>query len=65
MKDLSEVLEMIKRESKFIDIKPHSHNIVGLGLQILQDEFNYTDEMIVKVVLENGLHKKGWGYLNQ
>ena len=56
-------LSSIAEESKYIDIKPYSHNIVGLNLQILNKNHNYDDEKIKLVVKTFGLDKKGWGYL--
>ena len=56
-------LMSIANESKFIDIKPYSHNIVGLVLRILSETYKYDDNKIKLVVRVFGLHKKGWGYL--
>ena len=57
------VLQTIENESKYIDIKPFSHNIVGLELQMLSEQFNYTNAQIKEVVKKYNLHKKGWAYV--
>jgi len=59
MKDLMTIAE----ESRWIDIKPYSHNIVGLSLRILDETHKYDEEKIKLVVKTFGLNKKGWGYL--
>ena len=61
--DEMKTLWSIAEESKYIDIKPYSHNIVGLELQILNKNHNYDNEKIKLVVKTFGLDKKGWGYL--
>jgi len=58
-----ENLMRIGKEIKFVDIKPYSHNIIGLTLNILSEDNNYDDEKIKLVVKTFGLDKKGWGYL--
>lgn len=52
----------IAKEVDFIDIKPFSHNIVGLELRIL-DEKGFDNDKINKVIKLFGLEEKGWGYL--
>jgi hypothetical protein len=61
-KELGELMR-IEKESMYIDIKPYSHNIVGLSLRILSETYKYDDEKIKLVVKTFGLDKKGWGYL--
>jgi hypothetical protein len=58
-----ENLMRIGKEIKFVDIKPYSHTIIGLTLNILSENNNYDDEKIKLVVKTFGLDKKGWGYL--
>ena len=58
-----ENLMRIGKEIKFVDIKPYSHNIIGLTLNMLSENNNYDDEKIKLVVKTFGLDKKGWGYL--
>jgi hypothetical protein len=53
----------ISQEIKYVNVKPYSHNIIGLTLRILKEDHNYDDEKIKLVVTTFGLHKKGWGYL--
>ena len=50
-------------ESRWIDIKPYSHNIVGLTLRMLDEDQHYDEEKIKLVVKTFGLDKKGWDYL--
>ena len=56
-------LARVATESRWIDIKPYSHNIVGLTLRILAEQHNYDKEKIKLVVRTFGLHRKGWYYL--
>jgi len=58
-----EVLMRIAEEARWIDIKPYSHNIVGLSLSILGKTHNYDKEKIKLVVKTFGLDRKGWGHL--
>lgn len=62
---MSEVewIEKIENEVEWIDIKPFSHNIIGLSLTALQENYNWTDEDIADLVFQLGLDKKGWGHL--
>ena len=56
-------LYSIAQEVDFIDIKPYSHNIIGLNLEILKDKEGYYDSKLKEVVKMFKLDKKGWGYL--
>jgi hypothetical protein len=58
-----DILKDIEEESKWIDIKPFSHNIVTFGLRVLSEKFGWDDDRIRQVVLSNHLDQKGWGYL--
>lgn len=58
-----ETLQCILKEVRWIDIKPFSHNIVGLELQMLADQHGYDDKKIALVVKTFGLDKKGWMHL--
>jgi len=55
-------LYSIAQEVDFIDIKPYSHNIIGLNLKILKDDEGYYDLKIKEVVKMFKLDKKGWGH---
>jgi hypothetical protein len=52
----------IAREVDFIDIKPYSHNIVGMELGFL-DKAGFDKQKIKEVVKLFGLENKGWKYL--
>ena len=52
----------IAREVDFIDIKPYSHNIVGMELGFL-DKAGFDKQKIKEVVKLFGLEDKGWKYL--
>ena len=62
-KEEYENLACIAEESRWIDIKPYSHNIVSLTLRMLEEDHHYDEEKIKLVVKTFGLDKKGWGYL--
>lgn len=57
------IIETIENEMEWIDIKPYSHNIIGISLSTLQKNYEWTDKDIVELVLQLGLDKMGWGYL--
>ena len=59
----SELLKKIETESKYTDIRPYSHNLVGMYLQILEETYKYTPQQISNVVTIFDLDSKGWGYL--
>ena len=50
----------IAEESKYIDIKPYSHNIVSIALRILDEQYHYDDEKMKLVIKTFKLDKKGW-----
>ena len=55
------ILTKIDEEIPYIDIKPYSHNIIGLQLDMLEKLTN--EDNIKKVVKEKGLDKLGWGHI--
>jgi hypothetical protein len=57
-----QILLNIAKEVDWIDIKPYSHNIVGMELSFLEKE-GFDSEKIKSVVRLFGLDSKGWGYL--
>jgi hypothetical protein len=61
-KELKDLM-CIAEEARWIDIKPYSHNIVGITLRMLDENHKYDEEKIKLVVKTFGLDKKGWGYL--
>ena len=61
MKDKSEIINKIKEEIPWVDIKPYSHNIIGLELRILGE--NYGQEEVISLIKSTRLKDLGWGYL--
>lgn len=53
-------LDDIRHQAKQIGVAPFAHNIIGLRLEQLKKEFNYSDQQLRKVIIDNGLDKKGW-----
>ena len=39
MKDKKEIINKIKEEIPYVDIKPYSHNIISLELRILGENY--------------------------
>jgi len=56
--DLEEAKEKIKKEIEFVDIKPYSHNIIGLVLMSVNDD--YGREQANELIDEFKLEKLGW-----
>ena len=52
-KRLAELYAEIKKEVKFVDVKPYSHNIISLILRTISEEFGYNkaNEAIAKFEL--------------
>ena len=59
MKDKRELINRIKEEIPYVDIKPYSHNIINLLLETLSE--NYGDEEVLKVIRTTALRSLGWG----
>ena len=59
----AEICIKIAEELKFVDIKEYSHNIVGLQLDILNDD--YGEDALARVIRKNArmFTKKGWKHL--
>ena len=55
---LEEYKKQIKNEIPYVDIKPYSHNIIYLKLQLISDE--YGDDVVKGLIVELGLNKIGW-----
>ena len=53
-KRLAELYAKIKKEVKFVDVKPYSHNIISLVLRTISKEFGYNkaNEAIAKFKLD-------------
>ncbi len=58
MKELDDLRMQIKKEIKFIDIKPYSHNIVNLLLGMINKE--YGQEETNKAIEDFELEDLGW-----
>ena len=61
MNTKEEIINKIKKEIPYVDIKPYSHNIIGLELNVLADK--YGQEEVEKIVRETNLKNIGWGYI--
>lgn len=53
-----DILATIDKEVDYIDIKPYSHNIIGLALKQAADTFGY--EVANDLIEEFGLVMHGW-----
>lgn len=58
MRDLNTLRDRIRREAPYIDVRPYSHNIVGLALQEIAQKFG-ADEAN-KAVRDFKLKPKGF-----
>jgi len=56
-------LNTIKREIPFVDLKPYSHNIIGIQLNIVSDKFG--QEYANKIIIDYKLDKLGWSVIPQ
>jgi len=61
MNTKEEIINKIKKEIPYVDVKPYSHNIIGLQLNVLADK--YGQEEVEKIVRETNLKNIGWGYI--
>ncbi len=56
-----EIIEKIKHEIPYVDIKPYSHNIITLQLGYLEEVAGR--EAVVELVQTTELKNKGWGFI--
>tara|TARA_R110000803_G_scaffold146566_1_gene212303 strand:- start:194 stop:415 length:222 start_codon:yes stop_codon:yes gene_type:complete len=56
-----EIIKKIKEEIPYIDIKPYSHNIIGLELSILEQVAG--KEAVIELVKTTRLKNLGWHYI--
>jgi hypothetical protein len=56
--ELVKIRESIIKEIPYIDIKPYSHNIIGLQLSVIDKKYGHDE--VVKTIKEFELDKKGW-----
>jgi hypothetical protein len=61
MNTKEEIINKIKKEIPYVDVKPYSHNIIGLELNVLAEK--YGQEEVEKIVRETNLKNIGWGYI--
>tara|TARA_R100000426_G_scaffold86684_1_gene68776 strand:- start:1120 stop:1317 length:198 start_codon:yes stop_codon:yes gene_type:complete len=61
MNTKEEIINKIKKEIPYVDVKPYSHNIIGLQLNVLAEK--YGQEEVEKIVRETNLKNIGWGYI--
>jgi hypothetical protein len=57
-KSLEELRANIQKEVPYVDIKPFSHNIIGLVLSQIADEFGKVEAN--KAIEDFGLESLGW-----
>ena len=57
-KTLLQLQEQISKEVPYIDIKPYSHNIIGLVLAQIEKSFG--KKQAIKVMKKHRLDTKGW-----
>ena len=55
------ILDDIKREIPFVDVKPYSHNIINMKLMILGEKFG--EDKVKEIVSQTQLKYLGWGYI--
>ena len=58
-----ELIKAIKDQIPYVDIKPYSHNIIGLKLQMLSTE--YGQEEANKLIRETKLKDIGWTVIEE
>lgn len=56
--DLEKAREKIRNEVGFVNVKPYSHNIIGMTLLSVAE--GYGREQANKLIDEFGLEKLGW-----
>jgi len=57
-KTLEELREIIDNEVPFVDIKPYSHNIIGLALVTIAKRYGY--DVANQAIEDFGLEDLGW-----
>ena len=61
MDKLNEYKLKILNEIPYLDIKPYSHNIISLTLQMIEDDYGV--EVVRGIIKDFKLDEKGWGYI--
>ena len=57
-KTLAQLRQMIKKEVPFVDVKPYSHNIIGVVLMQINNE--YGKDEANKAIDDFDLQSLGW-----
>ena len=60
-KTKEEIIATIKKEIPFVDIKPYSHNIINLELNILEEVAG--EEAVLELIKTTELKNLGWGWI--
>ena len=60
-KTKDQIIEKIKQEIPFIDVKPFSHNIISLELRLLEEK--YGEKEVYNLINSTDLKYKGWGHI--
>ena len=56
-----QIINKINEEIPYVDIKPYSHNIIGLELSMLDEVAGR--EAVIELVRTTELRNLGWGFL--
>ena len=56
-----DIINTIKKEIPFVNVKPYSHNIISINLFILEKE--YGQEEVNKLIEKTKLKDLGWGWI--
>lgn len=62
-KTLKELRDQIREEVPYVDVKPYSHNIVGILLWEISAQ--YGDGYANKAIRDFGLEKLGWNQVKK
>jgi len=62
-KTLQEWRQEIKREVRFVGIKPYSHNIINISLEAIASKFGRDEAN--KAIQDFGLEKLGWKQIKE
>jgi len=60
---LSDLQDKILEQREYVDVKPYSHNIIGINLRIIAKEFGYKEAN--KTIEELELDALGWKPVNK
>lgn len=60
-KTKEEIIAVIKKEIPFVDVKPFSHNIINLELNILEEVAG--EQAVIELIKTTQLKNLGWGWI--